>query len=517
MGWFIKNSGLRIGVGEMGNIADYSGIDLKAIAREAMDKYGFKYQFSEPVLNEVNALNEGILLKGSQNYARDLRSLLWSSIDNEDSLDLDQLEYCERGLNQETLVKVAIADVDLFVPKESQTDRHALKNGTSVYTGIEIFPMLPERLSNDLSSLRAGQDRPAVVIELSVLSDGSIRPEGVYRAIVRNKAKLIYEEIGDFLEGESPVPSSVTQVPGLEEQLALQDETSQRLRKFRMEQGALELDTIEPKPVVHMDAVTDLVIQRKNRARYLIENFMIAANVTMMDFLEKAGIPVIQRVVRTPKNWKGIMDVAAAYAEALPSKPDSKALSQFLIKQKEADPERFPDLSLTIVKLLGAGEYVMLEPGKTSYGHFGLAVMDYTHATAPNRRYVDVVLQRLFKSVLAKEPSPYTKKALTELSVQCTDRDKAAQKVERFMRKAAAAVLLGGRIGEFFDAIVTGASEKGTYVRIISPPVEGRVTHGEEGMAVGQKVRVRLTGMDPYKGFIDFEGVSGSKNKPKNG
>jgi exoribonuclease-2 len=509
----VENPKRKSSRGGTRGIADYRNINLRAIARKAMDRYGFQSQFPKPVADEVAALSAEQLLKGGQNDARDLRSLLWSSIDNEDSLDLDQLEYCEHGSNQEILAKVAIADVDLFVPKNSQTDRHAVKNGTSVYTGIEIFPMLPNRLSTDLSSLRAGQDRLAVVVEFAVLSDGSIRPGDIYRAIVRNKAKLIYEETGDWLEGKGPTPHLVSEIPGLEEQLALQDEASQRLRKFRMEQGALELDTIEPKPVVEKEKVKDLVIQRKNRARYLIENFMIAANVTMMNFLEKAGIPVIQRVVRTPRNWKGIMDVAFAHDETLPSEPDSKALSQFLVRQKEADPEHFPDLSLTIVKLLGAGEYVMLEPGKSPYGHFGLAVMDYTHATAPNRRYVDVILQRLFKSVLAKESSPYTQKELIELSLWCTDRDKAAQKVERFMRKAAAAVLLGDRIGDSFDGIVTGASEKGTYVRIVSPPVEGRVTHGGEKMAVGQKVRVRLINMDPFRGYIDFEGIGEYKNK----
>jgi exoribonuclease-2 len=496
---------------------NYRNIDLHAIAREAMSRYGFQFQFPGPVIQEVDALNEGLFLKDSRNEVKDLRALLWSSIDNTDSLDLDQLEYCEYGREQEIVVKAAIADVDLCVPRNSHTDTYAAGNGTSVYTGIEIFPMLPARLSTDLTSLRAAEDRRAVIIEFSVSLGGDVCPGNVYLALVRNKAKLVYEETGDWLEGKGPVPSAVSEVPGLEAQLRLQDTAARRLRKFRMEQGALELETIEAKPVVSEEIVRALVVTRKNAARYLIENFMIAANGAMVNFLEKAGIPVIQRVVRTPKNWAGIMDEAAACGETLPSDPDSKALSQFLIRRKEADPEHFPDLSLAIVKLLGPGEYACLEPGQVSFGHFGLAVMDYTHATAPNRRYVDVIIQRLLKGVLEAESSPYTQKELIEYSTRCTDRDKAGKKVERFMRKAAAAVLLSERIGESFDAIVTGASEKGTYARLIDPPVEGRLIRGEKGLRVGQKVRVRLISMDPYKGYIDFEKARDNRqNQEKN-
>jgi len=496
---------------------DFRNIDLKSIAKSAMEQYGFEAGFSRQVIREVDTLQEEQIWKENSGGVKDLRSLLWSSIDNVESLDLDQLEYCEPGQSQEINVKVAIADVDSFVPKKSWPDQHAVHNGTSVYTGVEIFPMLPDRLSTDLTSLKAGEDRLAVIIEFSVLPDGSVRPGEVYRAFVSNKAKLVYEEVGDWLEGNMDMPHSVLGVPGLEEQLRLQNKASQSLRRFRMEQGALELETIEAKPVMRDGTLAGLAVQRKNLARCLIENFMIAANVTMMNFLEKAGIPVIQRVVRTPEKWDRIMDVAAAHNERLPLKPDSKALSQFLIRQKESDPEHFPDLSLTIVKLLGAGEYIVLEPGKPPYGHFGLAVMDYTHATAPNRRYVDVIIQRLVKSVLEGKSAPYPLKELTDLSLWCTDRDKAAQKVERFMRKAAAAVLLGGQIGKSFDAIVTGASEKGTYARIISPPAEGRIVRGEKGLLVGQKVRVRLAAANPYKGYIDFEkdGVKEKEGKKR--
>ena len=484
---------------------DYHNIDLHKIARTAITKYGFDFILAKPVLDEINALDSEKLFDVTQGRVKDLRGFLWSSIDNTESLDLDQLEYCERGANGEIIVKVAIADVDLFVPKKSQTDIYAARNGTSVYTGIEVFPLFPNRLSTELTSLLPDVDHDAMIIEFSVFPDGQITPGMIYRGLIRNKAKLVYEEIGSWLEGKSGVPASVTRVLGLKEQLELQDEAAERLSKFRVEQGALEFDTIEARPVIREEKVIALIIQEKNRARSIIENFMVAANFTMSQFLRSAGIPMIQRVVRVPKNWQGIVKVAADYHETLPLQPDVKALAQFLHKRKIADPERFPDLSLTIVKLLGPGEYVMLEPQGSSIGHFGLAVMDYIHGTAPNRRYVDVIIQRLLKAVLDKQPCPYSQNELINCAALYTDRDKAAKKVERFMRKAAAAVLLSGQIGESFDAIVTGTSDKGIYVRITTPPVEGRVMRGENGLVVGQKVCVRLTGVNPYKGQIDFE------------
>ncbi len=483
---------------------DYHNIDLHQIARTAITQYGFDFVAAKPVLDEINALDPRKLLDNDQGGVKDLRELLWSSIDNTESLDLDQLEYCERGANGEIIVKIAIADVDLFVPKNSQTDIYAALNGTAVYTGIDVFPLLPTRLSTELTSLLPDADHNVLVIEFSVFPGGEITTGAVYRAFIRNKAKLIYEEIGDWIEGKTGVPALVERVPGLKEQLELQDEAAERLSKFRIGQGTLEFGTIEAKPVIREEKIIALIIKEKNRARSIIENFMIAANVTMSQFLKNAGLPMIQRVVRVPKNWPGIMKIAAAYDETLPLQPDAKTLAQFLHKRKIADPEMFPDLSLTIVKLLGPGEYVMLEPQADSVGHFGLAVMDYIHGTAPNRRYVDIIIQRLLKSVLDKQPCPYTQNELINCASRCTDRDSAAKKVERFMRKAAAAVLLSGRIGESFDAIVTGVSEKGTYARIVTPPAEGRVMRGEKGLFVGQKVKVRLIGMNPYQGQIDF-------------
>ena len=490
-------------------------IDLQAIAHQAMGNYGFYSDFPNSVLREIHKL-DGKAEFDQDPPLKDLRHLLWSSIDNIDSKDLDQLEFCERTSNQEIRVLVAIADVDVYVPKSSSTDRHAAHNGTSVYTGVEIFPMLPERLSADLSSLIEGQDRMAIVIEFFVLKDGSVRSDNVFRAVVHNKAKLVYEPLGEWLEslnnesrlsGQGSMPEAVEKIPGLKEQIILQNEAAQKLHDYRMEKGALELETIEASTIVKDGEVVDLVLKKKNPARYIIENFMIAANGTMVKFLEKKGSPYIQRVVRTPERWERIRQVVQNLGKDLPPYPDSQALSDFLAQERQAAPAIFPDLSLTIVKLLGPGEYVFTELGKGKIGHFGLAVQDYTHSTAPNRRYVDLVIQRLLKAVLYNQPAPYTKTELNDIAQWCTDRDQASKKVERFMRKVAGAMLLRERLGETFDAIVTGASEKGIYVRLEAPPVEGRVVRGERGMDIGEKVRVRLMRLEIEKGYIDFEGL----------
>jgi exoribonuclease-2 len=483
-------------------------IDLKAIAGMAMEKYGFTPRFPEPVLEEVNALTDKVPSYEGKTTG-DLRSLLWSSIDNIDSMDLDQLEYCERGQDGEIRVMVAVADVDIYVPKQSHADGYAAHNGTSIYTGIVTFPMLPDKLSKNISSLLPDQDRLAVVASYTILPDGSIRPEEVHRALVRNKAKLVYEELGEWIERTGPIPALVRDIPGLRDQILLQAEAARALRKKRMDQGALDLETIEPQPVLDGDKVRDLVILKPNMARKIIEEFMVAANRTMVSFLGSAGIPMIQRVVRIPKYWDEIILTAASLGENLPPSPDVKALASFLKNQKDADPKRFPDLSLTIIKLLGPGEYIPLEPGTPPTGHFSMAITDYTHGTAPNRRYVDVINQRLIKSVLDSTQNPYTLDQLGDHALWLSDREKGSKKVERFMRKAAAAVLLQERIGDVFEAMVTGASEKGTYVRLLNPPAEGRVVRGERGMWVGQNVNVRLLKTDPYNGFIDFERAGG--------
>jgi VacB/RNase II family 3'-5' exoribonuclease len=462
------------------------------------------------VIDDVNAMRERAFSDIPKD-ARDLRTLLWSSIDNHDSQDLDQLEYGERTPEGTILVRVAIADVDSYVRKHSPTDEYAAYNGTTVYTGVITFPMLPERLSYGITSLLPGKDRMAIIIEFLVGHDGDFSPRGVYQALVRNKAKLVYEEVGAWLEGTGPIPKGVQEVPGLAEQLHLQNEATQLLRKYRRNQGALEFETLEPEVVMEGDEVTGLVALTPNPARALIEEFMVAANGTMVARLGAGGVPMIQRVVRTPKNWAGIMLTAAIHGVTLPEDPDAKALAKFLIQEKTADPLHFPDLSLTVIKLMGVGEYLMLEPGSTPVGHFALAIIDYTHATAPNRRYVDIINQRQAKAILVGKPGPYSSADLSDRATWLTDREKASKKVKRFMRKSVAAVLLENSIGKTFNALVTGAADKGTYVRLLVPPAEGRVMKGEEGLLVGQKVRVRLIKTDPCNGYIDFECISREK------
>jgi exoribonuclease-2 len=485
-------------------------IDLRTIAWHAMEKYGFEPHFPPPVMDEVNAMQERTFVDVPKDI-RDLRTLLWSSIDNHDSQDLDQLEYCERVPDGTIRVQVAIADVDSYVQKQSPTDEYAAHNGTSVYTGVITFPMLPDRLSHGITSLLQDKDRSAVIIEFLVRPDGSFSPGEVYRALVRNKAKLVYESVGEWLEGTGPLPKGISEVTGLEEQLHLQNDAAQLLRKHRRDEGALEFDTIEPEVVMENGEVRGLVALTPNPARALIEEFMVAANGTMVTRLGAAGVPMIQRVVKTPRNWAGIILAAATLGETLPEMPDAKALAKFLMKEKTADPLHFPDLSLAVIKLMGPGEYTMLEPGATPTGHFALAVIDYTHATAPNRRYVDVINQRQVKAILMGKSGPYSSAELSDRAMWLTDREKASKKVKRFMRKSVAALLLEDCIGKTFDALVTGAADKGTYVRLLVPPAEGRVVKGERGLLVGQKVRVRLLKTDPYNGFIDFECIGREK------
>lgn len=479
-------------------------VNLKTIAWNTMEKYGFIPRFSSEVIHETNSLTPEHHIKIKKGV-KDLRGLLWSSIDNWDSEDLDQIEFVKEGSDGEIHVKIAISDVDHYVTKRSHIDKHAGYNGTSVYPGIITFHMLPDRLCKGISSLLPGQDCYAIIIEYTVLPDGEVRHGNIYRGVVRNKAKLVYEEIGDWFEGNIPVPAIVTETEGLKKQLELQNEAAMRLRAHRRRQGALDLETLEAEVVSDGETVTDLVIQKQNAARCLIEEFMVAANGTMAVFLENAGLPMIHRVVRVPKYWEEIRLVAAKFGEKLPVHPDAKSLSSFLTKQREADPERFPDLSLTVVKLMGSGEYVPYIPGKKPIGHFALAVADYTHGTAPNRRYVDLIIQRLIKSVLLGTKTPYNIRELDAKAEWLSSREKAANKVERFMRKSAAAMLLKPRIDEVFEGFVTGASEKGTYVRLVNPPAEGRVMQKESGLKVGQKVMVKLLKTDPYNGHIDFE------------
>jgi exoribonuclease-2 len=480
-------------------------IDLRAIAHQTMLDEGFLPDIPDQVTREVNDLDAAERLSENHSSIRDLRSLLWSSIDNEESRDLDQVEFAERQADGGIRLLVGIADVDAFVPKGSATDQYAAQNTISVYTGIEAFPMLPERLSTDLTSLLEGADRLAIVIDLKVASDGSVETNDVYRALLRNYAKLDYESIGHWLDGVAPVPKKVADLAGLEEQLRLQEEATQWLHKLRQTKGALEFETIEASPVTVNGKVYDLTIQPKSRARYLIENLMITANVAMASFLAKQGSPSIQRVVHKPERWPRIIEIAESFGDHLPEEADSRALADFLARRKAADPEHFPDLSLSVVKLLGPGEYIVMPAGTIHEGHFGLAVQNYTHATAPNRRYPDLLIQRMLKAILRSASIPYTRAELEDLTAHCEERQGAARKVERFMRKVMAAELLTEHIGEVFDAIVTGVSNKGTFARLLAPPAEGRIVKGESGLDVGDKIKVRLLSAKPSKGFIDFE------------
>lgn len=476
--------------------------DLEDLARQAMLERNLLPDFSEEVMREVTAFDGPA--RESDPAIRDMTGLLWCSIDNDDSLDLDQLTSGEAVEPDSTLIRVAIADVDALVKKDSAVDRRARQNTTSVYAPGHVFPMLPERLSTDLTSLNPGEERLAVVSEMIVDTDGHIASSEIYRARVFNHAKLSYNGVDAWLDGRSEEPEAMRRVPGLAESIRLQNEAAQRLRQRRHELGALDLRTIEAKATVVDHKVVEMHEEFQNEPKELIEDFMVAANGVAARFLDKNGFASLRRIVREPSRWDRIMLVAAELGERLPDSPDAKALEEFLIRRRKADPLRFPDLSLTIVKLLGSGEYVVALPGSPTTGHFGLAVKDYAHSTAPNRRYPDLITQRLLKAALAGEKSPYSVDELTELAAHCTDQEDEAEKVERQVRKSAAAMLLEDRVGERFDAIVTGASSKGTWVRILRPPVEGKVVRGHKGLDVGDKVKVKLIGTNPERGFIDF-------------
>ena len=476
---------------------------LRRIARRAMIERGFLPDFTAQVRDELAALRPAPAQAG----LRDLRDLPWCSIDNDDSRDLDQLTVAREGGNGEATIFVAIADVDAMVRKGKPIDDHACHNTTSIYTAAQIFPMIPETLSTGLTSLNDGEDRAAIVVELTVGADGIINGSDVYRALVRSRAKLAYNGVAAWLEGAGPAPLPVTTVKGLDANLRVQDRVAGMLRSQRESHGALNLETVEAIPVFDGDEVKSFRIERKNRARELIENFMIVANGVVARYLESRKIPSIRRVVQAPKRWDRIVGVAAERGWTLPEEPDSKALEAFLTAQRARDPERFHDLSQTVIKLIGSGEYMADYPGKEAPGHFGLAVKDYAHSTAPNRRYPDLITQRLVKAAIEGQPVPYSDEDLAELARHCTLKEDDANKVERLVRKSAFALLLESRVGESFDAIVTGAAPKGTWVRINGQPVEGRLVEGFGGLDVGDRLRAKLIRTDVEHGFIDFRRV----------
>ena len=479
---------------------------LQRIAHLAMLERGFSPDFPPEALTELDAI-QGPATRFEES-TRDLRNLPWCSIDNNDSRDLDQLTVAESLPNGAAKILVAIADVDALVVRRTALDDHARQNTTSVYTVAEIFPMLPEKLSTDFTSLNYESDRLSIVVEMVLAADGTLHSSNVYRALVRSHAKLAYDSVAAWLEGNGPMPQSIGRVSHLEENLRLQDRMAQKLKALRHLHGALDLEVLKARPVFDGDELKDMEPEESNRAKAIIEDFMIAANGITARYLAHNHFPSLRRVVRTPKRWDRIVELAAERGTTLPAEPDSKALEGFLTSAKVSDPLHFPDLSLSVIKLLGAGEYAVEVDGASASGHFGLAVKDYAHSTAPNRRYPDLITQRLLKSAMAGGSPPYANDELAILAKHCTEEENAAKKVERQVIKSAAAMLLESRIGEKFDAIVTGASEKGTWVRLLRPPIEGKLESGFEGMDVGQKLRVELVSTDVERGFIDFKRVA---------
>jgi VacB/RNase II family 3'-5' exoribonuclease len=479
-----------------------SHFELQAAARRSMTEHGFEPDFPAAALQEIEQLRKHPPQPSSSPH--DLRHLLWSSIDNDTSRDLDQIEYAERLPNGHLRVLIGIADVDAYVAKGSAIDQHALRETTTVYTGVENFSMIPEELSTGLTSLLEGQVRATMVVEFTVDAHVCIAAGDIYPAIVTNKAQLAYPAVGAWLAGSGTAPEKVAASPELQAQLHLQHEIAQRLRTERYRHGALNLETIETHPIEVRGEIVDLAAQVKNPATELIEDFMIAANRVVARTLAAKHFSSIRRVVKTPKRWDRVVELANQQGGSLPATPDSKALNDFLCRRKEADPDHFADLSVAVVKLLGPGEYVLERPDDPPEGHFGLAVQDYTHSTAPNRRYADLVTQRLLKAMIAGKPSPYSDDELASVATQCTHMEDGERKVEREMQKRIAAVAMSHRIGETFDAIVTGVTEHGTFARALAPHVEGMVVRGQQGVDVGDRIKVKLVRTDRWHGYIDF-------------
>ncbi len=477
--------------------------NLVAAAHAAMIEHGFNPDFPPGTDTELAAIRAQSALTAADGLT-DLRNLLWSSIDNDTSRDLDQIEWAEQLPDGRIRVLVGVADVDARVHKGTLLDRHAQSETTSVYTGITTYPMLPTALSEGITSLNENEDRAAIVTEFSVDADGTSSDGKVYRALVHNRAQLAYPSVGAWLEGKAAAPPKVAASPDLAAQLKLQDTAAQRMGGNRFQHGALDLETIETRPVLVTDQIIDIAPLQQNRATSLIEEFMIAANGVIARTFEDAGLSSIRRVVRTPKRWDRIVELAKAKGYTLPAEPDSKALNDFLLAEKQKDPDHFPDVSLTVIKLMGPGEYILVKPNMPSPGHFGLAVQDYTHSTAPNRRFPDVVTQRLLKAWLSKQPASYSDDQLNAIAQRCTLMEDGARKVERDMQKRIAAVVLHPHIGQSYPAIVTGVNNYGTFVRTLDPHVDGKLVQGGKGLDVGDRVTVKLVSTDPERGFIDF-------------
>ena len=475
--------------------------DLRDVARRVMMENGFNPDEDPAEREQIKNLAQ---MPDTGASLRDMGDLLWSSIDNDDTRDLDQIEFAEEMADGGWRLYIGVADVDVDAPKGSAIDAHAAAQTTTVYTGAVIFPMIPIELSTGATSLFQGSDRKSVVVEMVIGREGTVKSAEIYRARVTNKAQLTYSGVGGWLDNGAQIPATVATTPNLESQLRLQAMIAQTLRKTRLDNGALEIETVEARAVTNNGEVTGIEKTTKNSATDLIEDFMIAANGSVARFLEAHRVSAIRRIVRSPERWQRIVDLAKQFDVELPQQPDPVALHDFMVQRRSADPDHFPDLSLAVVKLLGPGEYILDQPGVEEPGHFGLAVQDYTHSTAPNRRYADLVTQRIVKAVLASAPPPYSDDQLSEIARNCTIKEDAARKVERQVRKIAAAMLFSDRIGQRFKAIVTGNKPTGTYVRVVDPPVEGRLVRGEKGVDVGDEIEVELLSTNPKKGFIDF-------------
>lgn len=475
--------------------------ELAKLANQIMQVRGLEPEFSEKELEQLSQINTPAPL--SPKYV-DLRTLLWCSIDNDDSRDLDQLTYAEIEKDNKMIIWIAVADVDALVNKGSAIDNHARMNTTSVYTPAKIFPMLPEKLSTNLSSLNENEDRAAMVVKIQINQMGDLENASIFQSLVHNHAKLTYNAVGGWLEGNSDLPDKIKQMVGLDNTLKIQHKAAQLLKQNRQKMGALTLESSDAEAKIENNNQIVIQLSPHNFAHQLIEEFMIAANKVMAQHCTEAKIPSLRRVVRIPKYWDRIVEVAKSFGEDLPQKPDSKALDAFLINRKKADPLSFPDISLTIIKLLGRGEYIVENADADPIGHFGLAVSDYTHSTAPNRRFPDLISQRQYKAFLHGQKLPYTLEELSSLSAHCTQQEDAAQKVERHLNKSAAAMALSSQIGRIFNGIVTGVGAKGTWARIFQPAVEGKIIQGFENLQVGDKVVVQLKRVNIPKGFIDF-------------
>lgn len=480
--------------------------NLIAAARAAMTEHGFDPDFPEGAERELAEIADQTITSAGGGV-RDLRHLLWSSIDNDTSKDLDQIEWAERLEDGRIRVLVGVSDVDARVHRGSQLDQHAQSETTSVYTGVKVFPMLPLELSEGATSLNENEDRLAMVIEYRVDEAGTVSEGRACRAVVRNQAQLAYPSVGAWLAGKAEAPAKIAANAQLAEQLRLQDEAARRMLGSRYQHGALDLETIETRPLMQAEEAVAILRLEKNRATSLIEEFMVAANGVIARIFEEARVPSIRRIVRTPKRWSRIVQLADKLGTTLPAEPDSKALNEFLLLRKAKDPEHFPDLSLAVVKLMGPGEYTLVRPDEVSPGHFGLAVQDYTHSTAPNRRFPDMVTLRILKALLTKKNAPYSAGDLEGIAQRCTQMEDAARKVEREMQKRIAAVVLHSHIGQRYRAIVTGVNHYGVFVRTLDPHVEGKLVEGGDGLDVGDRVQVQLVATNPELGFIDFAAV----------